>query len=131
MNPVRPEELSALLDGELSSQREREVSAALVADPQLNAQFEALSRLDARWREAGAAARFVPVASMPTPRATNAGALIAAALVFLLLPIRLVPKLIELSDLAWALNAVALVVVICVALSLLRKDPDEESNAAV
>lgn len=125
MNPVRPEELSALLDAELSAERAREVRTQLAIDPDLNAQFEALRRLDVGWRKAGAAARFVPVVSMPMARESTTGTLPAAALMLALLSIRILPKLLDLQLMAWALHAVAFVLIVSAALWLLRHDAND------
>jgi len=46
MKPVDPEEISALLDGELSSQRADEVRRAIARDHALRSEYEKLSALD-------------------------------------------------------------------------------------
>lgn len=58
MNPVQPEELSALLDGELDAARAAEVKAQIQADPMLCHEFEALRAVDAGWRAAADSAAF-------------------------------------------------------------------------
>ncbi len=110
MKPISSDELSAYLDGELDPQRTQEVRQALASDPALQAEFATLHRLDAKLREAALDAQFVPAvklpAHMPLP-ARGIGGL--AALVALLVVIRLVPKLFSLPMAEWLIvNAVVI-----------------------
>ncbi len=66
MKPVEPEELSALLDGELDARRAREVALQMQQDPSLRREFDALSTADADWRAAADGAAFVPRVRTPT-----------------------------------------------------------------
>ena len=122
MSTVRPEELSALLDGELDPQREREVRAQLATDPALSRELESLRRLDAQWATAGAAARFVPTVSLPTNAVAREVRWPVAALLLILLPIRLVSKMIDGPAMGWILNGIALAFVLTVMILLLRND---------
>ena len=70
MKPVLPEELSALMDGELDADRAREVETQVAADPHLRAEFSRLVETDAHWRAAAATAVFSPAVPRPP---TNAG----------------------------------------------------------
>jgi anti-sigma factor RsiW len=54
MKKVQEEELSALIDGELSPQRAEEVRLMVQADPALRAQFAVLGKFDAQLWRAGA-----------------------------------------------------------------------------
>lgn len=65
MIPVRPEELSALLDGELDPARAAEVQTQIQDDPALRQEFEALSNSDAAWRAAAGSATFTPQVTLP------------------------------------------------------------------
>lgn len=71
MKPVQPEELSALLDGELESARVLEVRAQMAIDPALRREFEVLSAADTAWRVSAAAAAFVPAVQMPVHGAAD------------------------------------------------------------
>jgi len=64
MNPVDPDELTALLDGELPAQRAEEVRGALAAAPSLANKFEQLVELDAEWKASAARLMFRPRASL-------------------------------------------------------------------
>lgn len=65
---VQPEELSALMDGELDDERRAEVQIQIAAEPALKAAFEAMVDLDKRWRAAAREAAFVPLVH-PLPAA--------------------------------------------------------------
>jgi anti-sigma factor RsiW len=122
MKPVDPAELSALLDGELSPERSREVEAAIASDPELRTEWEQLRILDARWRSAAATAAFRPQifaeqACRETGQTTPGGRLspaldiwFLAVLAGLVIP-RFLPKLTDLPLLSIFLHAAALVVV--------------------
>lgn len=132
MKPVDPAELSALLDGELSPERSREVEAAIASDPELRAEWEQLRTLDARWRSAAATAAFRPqiVAEKASGAAaqTSPGRRLSPALdtwffgvlAGLVIP-RFLPKLIDLPLLSISLHAAALVVVVTYVVRMARK----------
>lgn len=65
MRLPQPEELSALLDGELGAERASELKRYLALDPELLAQYEALRESDAAWLAAAATARFAPRVCLP------------------------------------------------------------------
>ncbi len=122
MSIVRPEELSALLDGELDPQRECEVRAQLATDAALSDELESLRRLDARWRTAGASARFAPATFRPRNDLATEVRWVLASLVLILLPIRLISKMLDTQATGWILNCVALALVLWVMIVLLRND---------
>jgi anti-sigma factor RsiW len=110
MRQVRDEELSALLDGELDSQRAEEVRACIEADPALREQFNALMQLDARLCRAAERARFMPdITFSAAPVRETAAWHWPAGLagVAALVGIRLLPKLVELPLFGLALQLAA------------------------
>jgi len=110
MNPIDPAELSALLDGELPPDRAAQVRGTIDADPALQAEFQRLSALDARWFAAGASAAFQPrPVSLTSPRFT--WPLRIAALLSAILLIRFVPKFLA-PSLGMLLHFAALVVLL-------------------
>jgi anti-sigma factor RsiW len=117
MKEVQDGELSALLDGELDSQRAEVVRAAINADPALREEFDALARLDARLRSAAEEAAFMPDVSFPAAAARQASAWhwpAGVALVLALIAIRFLPKLAELP-----LFGISLQVAACAAVSFI------------
>jgi anti-sigma factor RsiW len=71
--PIEPHELSGLLDGELTSQRAKEVRRSMEDDPKLLAEFERLQRFDNSWSAAASAAAFEPEIILPPQRNGQAG----------------------------------------------------------
>lgn len=63
--PIEPAELSAYLDGELPTQRAREIRAALDHDPALRQSFNELASLDAAWKAQAKAMAFAPSVQFP------------------------------------------------------------------
>lgn len=116
MNPVQPEELSALLDGELDPRGAREVEAQMAAQPELRAQFEALSAADAAWRRAAASAAFAPdvrlPASLDAPVVDTAGLNALGLSIVALIAVRIVLKLIGSEALTLALPALSMALLI-------------------
>jgi anti-sigma factor RsiW len=79
---VSPEELSALLDGELGLERAAEVRQALAEDPALQARYGQLAELDRTWKAAAEGARFASAVPWQAPaprRRWPASVLIAVA----------------------------------------------------
>lgn len=136
MIPVRPEELSALLDGELDPARAREVRAQLETSPALRSEFEALSVADSAWRVAAGASAFTPRVELPAPREKEADAgttvwllpAVAMAISILIL-LRIMLKLTG-SD-AWmvGLPAVSLTLLLIGVVWLVRTESRVASNA--
>jgi len=121
VNPVRPEELSALLDGELSDERDREVRMHIAENPALGDEFRLLEQLDAEWTAAARTAQFSPVARVRLKRPALSG-FGAAALVLGLSVLRLSPKFIEPVGIAFGLQALGLVILLAFAATLTRPD---------
>ncbi|MHB8902114.1 MAG: anti-sigma factor family protein [Thermoguttaceae bacterium] len=65
MRPVRPEEVSALLDGELPPERANEVRLAIANDDHLRQVYQELAETDGRLASLAAACRFEPRISLP------------------------------------------------------------------
>lgn len=111
MTPLDPAELSAFLDGELPPARMSEIEAMLTGDANLRAEYEALRRADANWRQAGAAAMFVPPVRLPTTDRVAAMSLWPAAVVAVLLLARVGGRFIDPVAPSLLLNLAALVLV--------------------
>ena len=94
MTRVQPEELSALIDGELDPQRTLAVEAQIAADPALKREFEDLCALDGRWRDAARSSVF-PVRVSPTTSGPWVRYLSMAAVVVVLLSVRAGSRLID------------------------------------
>lgn len=121
MTQVLPEELSALIDGELDPGRAAEVRRRIEADPDLQAAFDALRVRDERWRTAARTAAFAPeVLPVRTRRSGRwlAGLAVAAALVGL----RLAVRAIDAAAVAFALQALVLFAVLCAVASAARPE---------
>lgn len=117
MRQVQKEELSALLDGELSPQRAEEVRARIEADPALREQFDALVHLDARLRRAIEQVAFIPNVVLSIGRASEIPAWhwpAGIVVVLVLIGTRLLPKLAELP-----LFGVGVQVAACAAISFI------------
>jgi anti-sigma factor RsiW len=108
MTPVLPEELSALMDGELDADRAREVEAQLAANPHLRAEFSRLVEMDAQWRAAATTAVFAPAVRLPLSTAGLSSAAVVTALIIGLIGLRMAPKWFESLTLGFGLHAVAL-----------------------
>lgn len=132
MNPVRPEELSALLDGELEPARARELKEQIATDAALRQEFEALSAADAAWRAAAGAAAFTPSVEMPTPRETATGAGVPgwlsalAVAAGILIALRIVLKLTGSEAWTFALPATLLALLWVGVVCLVRSDDGQD-----
>jgi hypothetical protein len=131
MKPVQPEELSALLDGEIDSQRAREIRAQFEADPDLRAQFDALRQRDTQWRTAAAAAAFDPSISMSTARASTISGPAIVLLVMLMVLVRFVSKVLNIEAMIWGLNVCGLIVVLTATIWLLRNATHSDERATL
>ena len=108
MTPVQPEELSALIDGELDPQRALAVEAQIAADPVLKREFDELCGLDDRWRDAAWTSNF-PVQVLPVAPAAWRSYLAMGAVVIVLLGVRAAARLIDPWPVALTLQCVALI----------------------
>jgi anti-sigma factor RsiW len=122
MKPVFPEELSALMDGELDADRAREVETQLAANPHLRAEFSRLVETDAQWREAAATAVFAPAVRLPPTTAGLSSAAVVTALIIGLIGLRMAPKWFESLTLGFGLHAVALAVLLVGLMWVARAD---------
>lgn len=120
MKPVRPEELSALLDGELAPERAREVEQQIATDPALRSEFEALSGADAQWRSAAATAAFAPAVELPKDESRLGWVAAAVALIGGLVFLRAAPKLVDSLAFGFGLHALCLTVLLVVLVQLTR-----------
>lgn len=123
MTPVLPEELSALMDGELDASRAREVEMQIANDPRLRAEFERLVEADERWRVAAASAAFSPTLRMPQHAAASpSSAAVVVALALGLTCLRMAPRWSDSLTLGFALHAAALALLIVGLLWVARTD---------
>jgi anti-sigma factor RsiW len=108
MIPVQPEELSALIDEELDSQRSHEVEIQIAADQDLRATFEALRELDSAWRAAARTIVSDSQARLPARAGWNGwSAILLMATV--LVGMRITARAIDTTTIAFAFQALALV----------------------
>ncbi len=122
MNPVYPKELSALLDGELDTERAREVEMQIAVDPALRRAFEALSGADAVWRAAAATAIFEPAIELPASASRPIWLVICAPLIVALVLLRMASKLIESPAFGFGLHALALTALLAAVIWHISRD---------
>lgn len=124
MKQVQEEELSALIDGELSPERAEEVRVMLQTNPALREQFAVLGKFDAQLWRAGEDAAFSAEITFPAkPLVTGSvrmwplGIGVALALVV----IRLLPKLIDLPTLGVSLQVAACAAILSIIIKMTRE----------
>jgi len=127
MTPIDPMEISALIDGELSPSRAREVTAAIEQNPELRAEFDRLRLLHEACSQAAATATF-------TPREINVSANLAKRTPLLpllagvaLLAVRFLPKALDLGIAGPLLHAAALAGVLLLVIRLVNRQRAQES----
>ena len=125
MKPVDSVELSALLDGELPSERADEVRRALAEDLSLRQEYEELARLDAHLKAQGEAAVFPPRISLAGRPFAHRFRLVPA--VFALLAFRFILKAVPIPA-AVGLELLALVFFLGWALQELIAASDQECD---
>jgi anti-sigma factor RsiW len=130
MKPVLPEELSALMDGELDADRAREIETQLAANPHLRAEFSRLVETDAQWRAAAATAVFAPAVRLPPTTAGLRSAAIVTALMIGLICLRMAPRWLESLTLVFGLHTVALAVLLAGLMKVARADDSERDAHA-
>lgn len=137
MIEVQPEELSALLDGELDPARAAQVRAQIEQDPQLRQEFANLSANDAAWRAAAIPATdFAPAVTLPVHAAAQSpagdakgGWLPALAVATgILIAVRTVLKLSGSDALGLALPLASLLLLIPLVVWLAQADPRDAAN---
>jgi anti-sigma factor RsiW len=127
MTRVQPEELSALLDGELNPTRTREVEMQIAADPQLRGELQRLRESDARWRAAAATAAFEPAVRLRDASNRPREFVAAATLLVTLTAVRMAAKLTDSLVLSFGVQAVVLVVLLAATIWLARTSERELS----
>jgi len=110
MKPIEPEELSAFLDGELGGARAGEVKAALKSDPVLRAEFNALAEKDAAWQSAAGTSVFAPKVQLARHASSIRPWLGTAAILIVLVAVRMLPKLTDGLEFGFILHGIALVI---------------------
>jgi anti-sigma factor RsiW len=125
MTRVQPEELSALLDGELNPTRTREVEMQIAADPQLRGELQRLRESDARWRAAAATAAFQPAFRFGHASNRPGRFVAAATLLVTLTAVRIAAKLTDSLVLSFGVQAVVLVVLLAAIIWLARTSEGE------
>jgi anti-sigma factor RsiW len=130
VKPVSSEELSALLDGELSPERAHEVRAQLGTDMAMTTEFRMLTRLDNRWRDLASAAQFEPQVELPRRHLfSHWSAVVAGALI--LTGIRLAPKFLASAVTGLALNVIALVLLLGAVFWFVKRDASDLDKSGV
>jgi anti-sigma factor RsiW len=115
MRQVQPEELSALIDGELDAQRAAEVERQIAADGEMQAEFETLRNLDVCWRSLARTEAFIPVVRLSKAHPQKGWTTLVAVTVVAMI-VRIAPRLIGPTTLSFAFEALALFMVLaCVA----------------
>jgi anti-sigma factor RsiW len=130
MKPVLPEELSALMDGELDADRAREIETQLADNPHLRAEFSRLVEADAQWRAAAATAAFAPAVRLPPTTAGLSSAAIVTALIIGLIGLRMAPRWFESLTLVFGLHTVALAILLTALLRIARADDSQRDAPA-
>lgn len=123
MKLIDPAELSVYLDGELDPVRAREVETALAGESTLRAQFNALANADTAWRAAARSANFQPMVRLPLNPAFFASQPGAAAVVALLVAVRVLPKLTDILAWGFFLHGITLAVIIVWVIRLATSGP--------
>ena len=121
MIPVQPEELSALIDGELDPLRAAEVEMQIAADRELRVAFEALRDMDDRWRTAARTIAFVPEVRLPARAAWN-GRFMVLAVAIALVGVRVAVRVIDTTTVGFAFQMLVLAAVLAWIAWLERKD---------
>jgi anti-sigma factor RsiW len=126
--PASNEELSALLDGELSRERGSEIREAFAGDAALRAEYERLAKLNHNWSAAAEQARFKLSVNLQ-PRFQLDGRTFGMGVVGLtfLIAIRFVAKCPVSASWAVALHAVALGILAIVVTRLVFQSEDHPS----
>lgn len=123
-DPIKPEELSALLDGELSPQRQAEVRRALAADPALAAEYARLAELDRDWSAAARQARIAPPIAPPILRDPHKPLPwpLVGGILLLLIAIRFTTKVSIPFPWALAAHTAALAMLLAIVIRLAREN---------
>ncbi len=109
MKPIDPSEISTLLDGELSKEREEQVRRAIAEDPVLQREYELLAGLHTEWLAKAREARFCPDVAIPVER--NAIPFSLSFFTCMVLILRITAKTVS-PIAAWSLELAALVLIL-------------------
>jgi hypothetical protein len=109
MRPISPEEISALLDGELMPERAEEVRRALAEDERFRQIYEQMAMTDSDLRTFAAACQFQPHISLPSISPVLGFPVYAVALGLLI--IRIVAKVLPLIPGIWLQASVIALVI--------------------
>lgn len=112
MKPLAPEELSALMDGELDPARAREVEEIIATDATARDAFARLLELDRVCRMAADGAAFEPALTLDEPARRAWSSLTVMAMVAALTWVRLAPKWMTSPAPGLLLHAAALAVLL-------------------
>lgn len=113
MNGFQLAELSAFLDGELASDRVKQIEEMLVTDGRLREELESLRKLDVQFRAAARTAAFPISVQLPETSVTSKAAVgTVAMLVLALVVVKMAPKFVGGFAFGIALHSVALSVVL-------------------
>ena len=126
MKPISPEEISALLDGELTPDRAEEVRRAIVDDEQLRQVYEQMASADSALSSFAAACQFEPHLSLPSISPVLGFPIYAVA--FGLLIVRILAKILPFGPSIWLQ---ALAIALFAAWLLYRFLPTLEADAAL
>jgi len=121
MIPVEPEELSALIDGELDPPRAAEVELLIAADEDLRAALASLRELDTQWRAAAQMSVFVPRIRVAQPQRMK-NWLPSLPIALGLAGARAALRLMDATVLAFVLQALVLAVLLAGTAWLCRRD---------
>jgi len=134
MSDVKPEELSALIDGELSAERAAEVREALAGDLELRAELEGLCIIDRNIRRAADDASFDPeirLLSHPAVDANSWPLSSAGMLLAGLLLARFLPKFAGPAVIGVGLHLLVGTAILWLVMKLLKEPTWSESNSGV
>lgn len=132
MTDVKPEELSAFLDGELTGGRAAEVREALERQPELLREFEALGMIDRRLRTAADEASFDPRIALPSQASVDSDNVYwpaGIAILGLLLLARFLPKFTDAIEIGLAFQLVVGAAILRLVMKLL--DEQEPVRSAL
>ena len=120
MTPVQPEELSALIDGELGPERAAEIERRMAEDPALRAAFDALRDLDGQWKAAAATAVFMPTLARPAADPRHGAAAVGSAAA--LAGLWVMGRAVDAVDVVFAAQAVVLAGLLAGLILIVRAD---------
>jgi predicted benzoate:H+ symporter BenE len=121
MKPIDPVELSGFIDREMTEERSEELRQVAADTASLHEELERLSRADSRWRAAARSAAFRVEIRLHREKLFTFSAAQASLLIAFLMGIRFLPKLMSTLTLGFALNGIALAIVIAWIVAMTRE----------